>query len=76
MSHETIAYELERELITYGNIEDEAVLIAAPKELQKQFLQKELQKNIPFEIYFKDDNIEKYAIVRFGSKKEIVERKK
>ncbi|EHL77616.1 rne/Rng family ribonuclease [Bacillus sp. 7_6_55CFAA_CT2] len=44
MSHETIAYELERELITYGNIEDEAVLIAAPKELQKQFLQKELQK--------------------------------
>ncbi|MRD35123.1 Rne/Rng family ribonuclease [Bacillus thuringiensis] len=76
MSHETIAYELERELITYGNIEDEAVLIAAPKELQKQFLQKELQKNIPFEIYFKDDNIEKYAIVRFGNKKEIVERKK
>ncbi|MEF8679035.1 Rne/Rng family ribonuclease [Bacillus sp. Ab-1751] len=76
MSHETIAYELERELITYGNIEDEAVLIAAPKELQKQFLQKELQKNIPFEIYFKDDNIEKYTIVRFGSKKEIVERKK
>ncbi|PEQ68660.1 Rne/Rng family ribonuclease [Bacillus cereus] len=76
MSHETIAYELERELITYGNIEDEAVLIAAPKELQKQFLQKELQKNIPFEIYFKDDNIEKYVIVRFGSKKEIVERKK
>ncbi|MGM2835043.1 ribonuclease E/G, partial [Bacillus cereus group sp. Bce025] len=27
MSYETIAYELERELITYGNIEDEAVLI-------------------------------------------------
>lgn len=76
MSHETIAYELERELITYGNIEDEAVLIAAPKELQKKFLQKGLQKNIPFEIYFKDDIIEKYAIVRFGSKKEIVERKK
>ena len=42
------------------------------KELQKQFLQKELQKNIPFEIYFKDDMIEKYAIIRFGSKKEIV----
>ena len=57
MSHETIAYELERELITYGNIEDEAVLIAAPKELQKQFLQKDY-KNIPFEIYFKDDIIE------------------
>ncbi|MGG0303255.1 Rne/Rng family ribonuclease [Bacillus albus] len=76
MSYETIAYELERELITYGNIEDEAVLIAAPTELQKQFLQKELQKNIPFEIYFKDDMIEKYAIIRFGSKKEIVERKK
>ncbi|AZR79259.1 MULTISPECIES: Rne/Rng family ribonuclease [Bacillus cereus group] len=71
MSHETIAYELERELITYGNIEDEAVLIAAPKELQKQFLQKGLQKNIPFEIYFKDDIIEKYAIVRFGSKKKL-----
>ena len=76
VSHETIAYELERELITYGNIEDEAVLIAAPKELQKQFLQKGLQKNIPFEIYFKDDMIEKYAIIRFGSKKEIIERKK
>ncbi|MEM5642010.1 hypothetical protein AAHB52_09325 [Bacillus toyonensis] len=76
MSYETIAYELERELITYGNIEDEAVLIAAPQDLQKQFLQKELQKNIPFEIYFKDDTIEKYAIIRFGSKKEIVERKK
>ena len=43
MSHETIAYELERELITYGNIEDEAVLIAAPKEL-KTVLQKGLQK--------------------------------
>ena len=26
--------------------------------------------------YFKDDMIEKYAIIRFGSKKEIVERKK
>lgn len=76
MSYETIAYGLERELITYGNIEDEAVLIAAPKELQKQFLQKELHKNIPFEIYFKDDMIEKHAIIRFGSKKEIVERKK
>ena len=70
MSHETIAYELERELITYGNIEDEAVLIVAPKELQKQFLQKDY-KNIPFEIYFKDDIIEKYAIVRFGSKKKL-----
>ncbi len=44
MSHETITYELERELITYGNIEDEAVLIAAPKELQKQFLQKRITK--------------------------------
>ena len=43
MSHETIAYELERELITYGNIEDEAVLIAAPKELQNSFCKK-LQK--------------------------------
>ena len=67
MSHETIAYELERELITYGNIEDEAVLIAAPKNLQN-ILQKDY-KNIPFEIYFKDDIIEKYAIVRFGSKR-------
>ena len=37
MSYETIAYELERELITYGNIEDEAVLISAPKELQNNF---------------------------------------
>ena len=70
MSYETIAYELERELITYGNIEDEAVLISAPKELQKQFLQK-ITKNIPFEIYFKDDMIEKYAIIRFGSKKKL-----
>ena len=68
MSHETIAYELERELITYGNIEDEAVLIAAPKELQKQFCKKDY-KNIPFEIYFKDDIIEKYAIVRFEVKR-------
>ena len=70
MSHETIAYELERELITYGNIEDEAVLIVAPKELQNSFCKKNY-KNIPFEIYFKDDNIEKYAIVRFGSKKKL-----
>ena len=70
MSYETIAYELERELITYGNIEDEAVLISAPKELQKQFSQKNY-KNIPFEIYFKDDMIEKYAIIRFGSKKKL-----
>lgn len=76
ISNETIAYELERELITYGNIEDEAVLIGASKKVQKHFSQKELQKNIPFEIYFKDDIIEKYAIIRFGSKKEIVERKK
>ena len=69
MSHETIAYELERELITYGNIEDEAVLIARLKNC-KTVLQKNY-KNIPFEIYFKDDNIEKYAIVRFGSKKKL-----
>ena len=44
MSYETIAYELERELITYGNIEDEAVLISAPKELQKQFCKKNYKK--------------------------------
>lgn len=44
MSHETIAYELERELITYGNIEDEAVLIAAPKELQNSFCKKDYKK--------------------------------
>ena len=69
MSHETIAYELERELITYGNIEDEAVLIARLKNC-KTVLQKDY-KNIPFEIYFKDDIIEKYAIVRFGSKKKL-----
>ncbi|MDG2784160.1 hypothetical protein P7M26_24480 [Vibrio parahaemolyticus] len=53
-----------------------AVLISATKQLKKPFLKKELQKNISFEIYFKDDMIEKYAIIRFGSKKEIVERKK
>ncbi|MGE7871346.1 Rne/Rng family ribonuclease [Bacillus paramycoides] len=76
MSNETIAYELERELITYGNIEDEAVLIGASKKVQKIFLQKELQKNIPFEIYFKDEDVEKYAVIHFGSKKEIMERKK
>lgn len=44
ISNETIAYELERELITYGNIEDEAVLIGASKKVQKHFSQKELQK--------------------------------
>ncbi|MED1567396.1 Rne/Rng family ribonuclease [Bacillus paramycoides] len=76
MSNETIVYELERELITYGNIEDEAVLIGASKKVQKIFLQKELQKNIPFEIYFKDEDVEKYTVIRFGSKKEIMERKK
>ena len=70
MSYETIAYELERELISYGNIEDEAVLISAPKELQNNFC-KRITKNIPFEIYFKDDMIEKYAIIRFGSKKKL-----
>ena len=43
MSHETIAYELERELITYGNIEDEAVLIARLKNCKTVFA-KELQK--------------------------------
>ena len=43
MSYETIAYELERELISYGNIEDEAVLISAPKNYKTIFA-KELQK--------------------------------
>ncbi|KFN02114.1 ribonuclease E/G [Bacillus clarus] len=76
MSNETIAYELERELLTYGNIEDEAVLIAAPKAVQKIFLQKELKKSIPFEIYFTDEEIENYAIVRFGTKKEMMKSKK
>ena len=76
ISNETIAYELERELITYRSVEDEAVLIAAPKEVQKIFLQKELQKNIPFQIYFTDEEAEKYAIVRFGTKQEMMGRKK
>ncbi|WP_026593513.1 Rne/Rng family ribonuclease [Bacillus sp. UNC437CL72CviS29] len=76
ISDETIAYELERELITYSSVEDEAVLIAARAGVQKIFLQKELQKNIPFQIYFKDEEVEKYAIVRFGTKQEIMERKK
>ncbi|MEY8348677.1 Rne/Rng family ribonuclease [Bacillus cereus] len=75
ISNETIAYELERELIAYKHVEDEAVLIAAPKEVQKMFLQKELQKNIPFQIYFTDEKAEKYAIIRFGTKKEMVNRK-
>ncbi|MFJ8529785.1 Rne/Rng family ribonuclease [Bacillus sp. NPDC094106] len=76
ISNETIAYELERELITYSHVEDEAVLIAAPKEVQKAFLQKELQKNIPFQIYFTDEEAEKYAIIRFGTKQEMMNRKK
>ncbi|HEK9103390.1 TPA: Rne/Rng family ribonuclease [Bacillus pseudomycoides] len=76
ISNETIAYELERELITYNHVEDEAVLIAAPKEVQKIFLQKELQKNILLQIYFTDEETEKYAIIRFGTKKEIMNRKK
>ncbi|MBC6974644.1 Rne/Rng family ribonuclease [Bacillus sp. Xin] len=76
ISNETIAYELERELITYNHVEDEAVLIAASKEVQKVFSQKELQKNIPLKIYFTDEETEKYAIIRFGTKKEIMNRKK
>ena len=76
ISNETIAYELERELITYSHVEDEAVLIAASKEVQKAFLQKELQKNIPFQIYFTDEEAEKYAIIRFGTKQEMMNRKK
>ncbi|MEN1934948.1 Rne/Rng family ribonuclease [Paenibacillus sp. 102] len=76
ISNESIAYELERELVTYNHVEDEAVLIAASKKVQKIFLQKELQKNIPLEIYFTDEETEKYAIIRFGTKKEIMNRKK
>ncbi|PEB51589.1 ribonuclease E/G [Bacillus pseudomycoides] len=76
ISNETIAYELERELITYSHVEDEAVLIAAPKEVQKAFSHKELQKNIPFQIYFTDEEAEKYAIIRFGTKQEMMNRKK
>ncbi|MEH7456733.1 Rne/Rng family ribonuclease [Bacillus sp. JJ1127] len=76
ISNETIAYELERELITYSHVEDEAVLIAAPKEVQKAFSHKELQKNIPFQIYFTDEEAEKYAIIRFGTKHEMMNRKK
>lgn len=75
MSHESIAYELERELVTYSSSEDEAVLIAASKEVQKIFLQKELQKNIPFQVYFTDEEAEKYAIIRFGTRQEMMLRK-
>ncbi|ABS23383.1 MULTISPECIES: Rne/Rng family ribonuclease [Bacillus cereus group] len=75
ISNETIAYELERELLSYSHMEDEAVLIAAPKAVQKIFLQKELQKNIPFQIYFKEEEMEKYALIRFGTKQEMIDRK-
>ncbi|PGS09711.1 Rne/Rng family ribonuclease [Bacillus pseudomycoides] len=75
MSHESIAYELERELVTYSSSEDEAVLIAASKEVQKIFSQKELQKNIPFQVYFTDEEAEKYAIIRFGTRQEMMLRK-
>lgn len=44
ISDETIAYELERELITYSSVEDEAVLIAARAGVQKIFLQKNYKK--------------------------------
>ncbi|KEK26370.1 Rne/Rng family ribonuclease [Bacillus gaemokensis] len=76
VSHESIAYELERELITYSSVEDEAVLIATPKEVQKIFLQKELQKNISLQIYFTEEDAEKYKIVRFGTKQEMMQHKK
>lgn len=74
-SYETIAYELERELIAYSGMDDEAVLIAAHADVQKTFLHKGLQKNIPFQIHFIDEKSAKYSIVRFGTKQEIMERK-
>ncbi|MCM3737123.1 Rne/Rng family ribonuclease [Bacillus cytotoxicus] len=76
LSHETIAYELERELIAYNGIDDEAVLIAAHPNVQQIFFEKELQRNISFQVYFIDDDEVRYTIERFGTKEEICARKK
>ncbi|MCP1125343.1 ribonuclease E/G [Bacillus sp. AFS018417] len=76
LSHETVAYELERELIAYNGTDDEAVLIAAHPNVQQIFFQKELHRNISFQIYFIDDAAVRYTIQRFGTKEEICARKK
>ena len=76
LSHETVAYELERELIAYNGTDDEAVLIAAHPDVQQIFFEKELQRNISFQIYFIDDEAVRYTIQRFGTKEEIRARKK
>ncbi|MEI4800116.1 Rne/Rng family ribonuclease [Bacillus sp. NPDC077411] len=76
LSHETVAYELERELIAYNGTDDEAVLIAAHPNVQQIFFEKELQRNISFQIYFIDDEAACYTIQRFGTKEEIRTRKK
>ena len=76
LSHETVAYELERELIAYNGTDDEAALIAAHPSVQQIFFEKELQRNISFQICFIDDEAARYTIQRFGTKKEICMRKK
>ena len=76
LSHETVAYELERELIAYNGTDDEAVLIAAHPNVQQIFFQKELHRNISFQINFIDDAAVRYTIQRFGTKEEICARKK
>lgn len=74
-SPETIAYELERELLSYNGTDEEAVLVAAHATIQKIFLEKELQKHVRYEVHFTTQEEMGYALVRFGNKKEVTSRK-
>lgn len=75
-SPDTMAYELERELLSYNGTDEEAVLVSAHTSIQKCFIQKELQKNVRYDVQFTEQEEMGYSLVRFGNKEEIIFRKK
>ncbi|WP_369903469.1 Rne/Rng family ribonuclease [Bacillus manliponensis] len=76
LSPETIAYELERELLSYNGTDEEAVLVSAHSSIQQFFMQNDLQEHVRYEVQFIEQAEMGYSIIRFGDKEEIIFRKK
>ncbi|MFD3449543.1 Rne/Rng family ribonuclease [Microbacteriaceae bacterium 4G12] len=72
-SAETIAYELQRELLGYKS-DYEAVLVEAPSHVEEVFLLHNLQDTLRFSVYFIEGDVPHYRILHFGTKEEMKKR--
>ncbi len=75
LAPDTIAYQLQRELLQYKGTDYEAVLVAASPSVQAIFQELHLDQGLPLDIVFQTKEVHDYTILFFGTKDEVVGRK-